>query len=270
MDLWELKKEPHLSASSINDYAECGLLYKLGRIDRVPMEYRADAMELGSVIHLVLEEFYQERMIGNKLPLKALHESFEKHWRNVAEGKEDIQYAHSKDFDTLLMDGKELLTAWYNKLSEDRFTVLAIEEPFRFVIPDIPVPVIGAIDLIEEDESGTIIITDWKTSGRAYSVDEVDRNMQLTVYQLAVKANGFSDREILLKFDCLIKTKTPKFEPYWTTRSEVDEKRLVRKTFKVWEGISKGVFIPNDQSWKCNGCNYRKACDEWFLKGGER
>ena len=94
--------------------------------------------------------------------------------------------------------------------------------------------------------------------------------MQLTVYQLAVKANGFSDREILLKFDCLIKTKTPKFEPCWTTRSEVDEKRLVRKTFQVWEGISKGVFIPNDQSWKCNGCAYKKACDEWFLKGGER
>ena len=71
-----------------------------------------------------------------------------------------------------------------------------------------PVPIIGAIDLVEEDIAGTIIVTDFKTSGRAYSNDEVDRNFQLTLYQMAVKANGFSDAEILLRFDCLIKTKT--------------------------------------------------------------
>jgi len=32
--------------------------------------------------------------------------------------------------------------------------------------------------------------------------------MQLTVYQMSAKANGFKDRDILLKFDCLIKTKS--------------------------------------------------------------
>jgi putative RecB family exonuclease len=39
------------------------------------------------------------------------------------------------------------------------------------------------------------------------------------MYQIAAKQNGFADREILLRFDALIKTKTPKFEQYWTTRS---------------------------------------------------
>ena len=93
MDLWELKKEPHLSASSVNDYVECGLLFKLGRVDRVPFEFRSDALEFGSVIHLVLGEFYQEKMIGNKLLLKDVHESFEEQWRKAAEGREDIHYA---------------------------------------------------------------------------------------------------------------------------------------------------------------------------------
>jgi len=268
MDLWELKKEPHLSASSVNDYVECGLLYKLGRIDHIPLEFKSDALEFGSIIHLVLEEFYQEKMIGNKLLLKDLHASFESHWRKAAEGREDIQYAEGKDFETLLMDGKDLLTAWYNKLPQDDFRVLAIEEAFRFTIPNLPVPIIGAIDLIEEDESGTIIVTDWKTSGRAFSADEVDNNMQLTIYQMATKANGYGNREILLKFDALIKTKTPKFEPYWTVRSEIDERRVTKKILQVWEGITKRVFVPNDTSWKCKGCAYKNACDEWFL-GGE-
>ena len=96
----------------------------------------------------------------------------------------------------------------------------------------------------------------------------MDRNFQLTLYQIATKTNGYSDREILLRFDCLIKTKTPKFEQYYTTRSDLDEQRAARKIAEVWNGIEKGVFIPNDGSsnWKCKGCAYKKACDDWFLE----
>jgi putative RecB family exonuclease len=73
-------------------------------------------------------------------------------------------------------------------------------------------------------------------------------------------------REILLRFDALIKTKTPKFEQYWTTRSVLDERRLIKKAALVWEGISKGVFVANDLSWKCKGCAFKTACDN-YLEG---
>ena len=55
MDMSELRKEPHLSASSINDYIDCGLLYKLGRIDKLPPEFRSSDLELGSCVHRALE-----------------------------------------------------------------------------------------------------------------------------------------------------------------------------------------------------------------------
>ena len=268
MDISDLRKEPHLSASSINDYIDCGLLYKFGRLDKLPMEFRSDSLEFGSVIHKVLEEHYRMKMEGKFLSAKELHQIFESYWRETAEGKEDIRYSEGKDFDTLLLEGRELLTVYHNKIPEDNFTIIGVEEPFSFMIGNCPVPIIGAVDLMEEDESETLIITDWKTSGRAYSNDEVDRNFQLTLYQMAAKANGYSDREILLKFDCLIKTKTPKFEPYYTTRSKTDEIRAAKKIREVWDGINKGVFIPNDGSsnWKCKGCAYKKACDDWFME----
>ncbi len=269
MDLRELRKSPHLSASAIGDYTECGLLYKFGRIDRLPMEFKSDALVFGSVIHLVLGEYYQEKMVGDRMTLKDIHESFKKHWRKTAEGRTDIKYAEGKDFETLLMNGIDLLTAWYNKLPDDNFKILSIEEAFSFTLPGLPLPIIGATDLVEEDESGTIIVTDFKTSGKAYSAGEIDKNMQMTVYQLAAKADGFSDREILLRFDCLIKTQKPKFEQYYSIRTEVDEVRLIKKIHKVWQGISSGVFVPNDTSWKCKNCNYRQACDEWFLERGK-
>jgi CRISPR/Cas system-associated exonuclease Cas4 (RecB family) len=132
---------------------------------------------------------------------------------------------------------------------------------------DIPVPVIGAIDLVEEDEAGTIIITDFKTSKRSYSASEIDSNMQMTLYQLAAKSNGYAeDRDIILKFDTLIKTLKPKCQSYYTVRTEVDEKRLIKKIRYVWDAISKEIYIPNDCSWKCKTCQYRQHCDQWFLE----
>ena len=266
MILSDLRQMPHLSASSIGEYVECSLLYKFGRIDRLPMEFKADAMIFGTCIHRVLEQFYSAKMIGEKLLLKDIHQIFETTWKGIAEGREDIRYTKGNDFKSILMMGKDLLTTWYNKLPDDNFTILAIEEAFSFTLPDIPIPIIGAMDLVEEDSAGTIIITDFKTSGKAYSKGEVDQNQQLTMYQIAAKRYGYEDREILLRFDTLIKTIIPKFEQYWTTRSELDERRLIKKAAQVWDGISKGVFVANDTSWKCKGCAFKQACDD-YLEG---
>jgi len=115
MDLNDLRKEPHLSASAIGDYIDCGLLYKLGRIDRLPPEFRADALEFGSCIHLALADFHKQKMDGKTMTAKELHEQFERYWKAAAEGYENIQYAEGKSFETLLMEGKELLTTYYHK-----------------------------------------------------------------------------------------------------------------------------------------------------------
>jgi len=269
MNLSELRQKPHLSASSISTYVDCSLQYYFSYAQRLPMEFISDALEFGSAIHLTLADFYRAKMTGDRLLLKDIHESYKLHWTNRVKDRSDIKYADQKDFQSYLIEGVDLLTAWFNKLADDHFNVIAVEEAFVFEIDGMPLPIVGAIDLVEEDGSGTIIITDHKTTGRAYSIDEIDQNPQVTIYQMAAKANGFADREILLKFDCLVKTKTPKFEQYYTTRTETDELRLIRKIQTVWNGINSKVFIPNDTSWKCKTCPYKKACDEWFLNGGD-
>jgi putative RecB family exonuclease len=269
MNLSEHRQKPHLSASSISTYVDCSLQYYFSYVKRLPMEFVSDALDFGSAIHLTLADFYRAKMTGDRLLLKDVHESYRQHWTNRVKDRSDIKYADQKDFQSYLIEGADLLTAWFNTLPADNFTVIAVEEAFVFEIDKMPLPIVGAIDLVEEDDSGTIIITDHKTTGRAYSIDEIDQNPQITIYQMAAKANGFADREILLKFDCLVKTKTPKFEQYYTTRTETDELRLIRKIQTVWNGINSKVFIPNDTSWKCKTCPYKKACDEWFLKGGD-
>lgn len=264
MDLSKLRKKPHLSISSVNEYVECGLLYKFSKVDKLPWDEKPDAMEFGTAIHKVLEEFYRNRMVGHEMLLKDIHISFDTIWRDIAEGRDDIQYTKGNTFESYLMMGKDLLTVWYNKIPKSNFEVIGVEEAFSLIIPDLPVPIIGGIDLLEVDADGTIIICDWKTAARSYSIDEVDKSQQLTTYQLAVKAVGYADREILLRFDTLIKTKIPKFEQYYTTRSELDEQRLITKIHQVWDGIQKGVFVPNDTSWKCGNCHFKQACNDFL------
>jgi putative RecB family exonuclease len=89
MTLSELRQTPQLSASSIGNFIECGLLYKFGRIDRIPMEFVSDALKFGSTIHRVLESDYQAKMIGDRMLLRDIHESFERHWKKAAAGGMD-------------------------------------------------------------------------------------------------------------------------------------------------------------------------------------
>jgi putative RecB family exonuclease len=265
LNIDELRKKPHLSASSVNDYIDCGLQYKFGRVDNLPREYSPDTMEYGSAIHRTLADFYQEKMIGNTLSLPDIHALFETHWKKAAQVIPYLRYSTGKNFTILLNEGKELLKAYYENVSDEGFTTIAIEEPVGFYINGLDVPIVGYIDLMEEDDAGTLIITDWKTSGKAYSLKDINTNMQLTIYQMAMKAMGHTG-EILLKLDVLIKTKQPKFEPYYTSRTQEDEKRVIKKIQAVWQGIQKGVFIPNDTSWKCYGCVYKTYCNNYFLE----
>ena len=262
------RDKPHLSASAINDYVDCGLHYKFGKVDRLVPEFTPDALVFGTTIHLVLESYYLLKKDNKILTVKQIHELFEDYWEKNAKDRENIKYAEGTSYQAYQTIGKELLTVWHDKLPDDDFKVLATEVEFALNIPEVPVPVIGYIDLIEEDNAGTIIITDFKSSGRAYSSDEIDKNMQLLIYQMGVKANWYPDREMLLRLDCLIKTKSPKFEQYYTTRGELDERRVIKKIQSVWKGIQSGVFLPNDTSWKCKNCSYKTACDQ-YLEGGE-
>jgi len=265
MKLHELRQKPHISYSQIETYISCGLQYKFSRVDRLPPEFIPDNLVFGSTIHKLLAQFYEAKMVGDLMNLNDIHEIFEQLWKKAAKDRDDIRYADGKDFESLLSQGIDLMTAWYTNQEKNNYQVIAIEEAFTFDLPDIPMPIIGAIDLVEEDDAGTIIITDFKSAKRKFSATQIDRNMQMTIYQMAAKSNGFADREILLRFDTLIKTQKPKFETYYTIRTETDERRVIKKIQQVWDGISKEVFIPNDSSFYHNTCQFRQHCDQWFM-----
>ena len=102
--LQELRKSPHLSASSVNSYIDCSLAYKFSKIDFIPQEFVSDAMIFGSCIHKTLEFFHKERAQNNnnRLPLSLLHETFENVWRFEAAENTRIQYKAGNSYESLL------------------------------------------------------------------------------------------------------------------------------------------------------------------------
>jgi len=264
MDITQLRKQPHLSVSSVNSYIDCGLQYKFSKIEKLKPDFVSDNLVFGSSIHRILAEFNQEKMMGTILSSDELEQMFRKDWKKSAKDNDDIHYSKGKSYRILLNQGVKLLKEFIKSVPEDYNTIVAIEEPFEFNIDGLSIPLIGVMDLVEEDPDGSLIITDYKTSKRALSLNEVDNNFQLTIYYTAAKMNGYANREVNLKFDCLIKTQKPKFEQIYTYRSYDQTVRALKKIKHVWQGIQKGIFIPNDGSWRCSGCSYKSYCDDWF------
>ena len=262
MNIEELRSQPHLSVSSIQKYIDCSLQYKFSRIDKVPPEFVSDNLIFGSSIHQALAEFNQERLTGTNMKLKDLQAEFEKCWHEKAYENRWIKYSKDKSYPVILDQGKKMLEAYYNALPSRPYTIISIEEPFKFIIDGLNLPMIGIMDLVEEDEDdGSIIITEYKTAAKAYAVDDVDRNFQLTVYYMAARRNGYADREIVFKIDTLIKTKVPRFEQIFTARRPIDDEKAMKKIKAVWDGIQNNIFIPNTTSWKCSNCEYKTNCD---------
>jgi len=256
----------HLSASSINSYIDCGLNFKFSKIDNRQPESISDSLIFGTVIHKVIELYHHERTLGTKLSVLDVTSYFEKCYTESFEQQQNkIQFKEGKDFSATVLEGKSLLATYVSQFPETGMKVIGLEKSFSFQVEGVPIPIIGVMDMIEEDTGGNIVVVDHKTTSRSYSSDDIDKSLQLTIYGMAAKANGYADREIMLRFDCLVKTKKPKFEQYYTIRTEEDEQRAVKKIQAVYRGITQEVFIPNDTSWKCKGCSFQKYCKEWFL-----
>lgn len=73
---------------------------------------------------------------------------------------------------------------------------------------------VGIIDLIESDEEGNLIISELKTSAKRYADSQGENQLDGLIYAYALDQLGFrtSDHRTLIRYDVLVKTKTPAFQ----------------------------------------------------------
>ena len=84
MSFKELYKGPHLSASSIGKYIDCGLLYRFSKIDKLQPEFVPDVLLFGSAIHWAIAHINQGRKVGFLLDLRMSSDALRRNGHRVS------------------------------------------------------------------------------------------------------------------------------------------------------------------------------------------
>ena len=258
---------PYLSYSQLALYLDCPLKYRFRYVDEIETEGVSSPLVFGRAIHQTLAQFYIHAMNGESFLLADFLYSFESFWWEECEEK-NIIYRNGEDFKMLLTQGKEMLRVFARKRMPI-MRVVAVEVPFEFHLQnpetgnEFPIPIKGVIDLIEEDEHGTLWVVDHKTSSRAYTEHQLSADLQSMIYASAVaQMDSIEGREKRFRFDVLTKTKRPKFIQYRLYKDDLDRRKFYRMVVEVWKAIEAGAFYPR-YSTHYSGCTWERDCRQW-------
>jgi len=132
-----------------------------------------------------------------------------------------------------------------------------IEKGFELAFDNVPYTLKGVIDLIEED--GTIV--DHKCSKRSPSQIDIDRDIQVSAYHLGYKSLFGRDPKGL-RYDYVVRNKTPKTVQCTTKRSQEALNRFLKLVGHVSKAIENDIYYPNE-SMMCSTCGYKDLCRKW-------
>jgi len=122
------------------------------------------------------------------------------------------------------------------------------------------VTVLCRLDAILADQT----IVDFKTSSRAYLVDDVKQKIQFDLYAIALFADRFSnlDQNFKIRCDVLIKTKEPKLQIIEIQKTRLDRDIVLKEVFHLCKGIDAGLFYRRPNIF-CNGyCAFKNQCQK--------
>jgi hypothetical protein len=257
----------HWSASSLNMLAICPRQWQARYIWN-RKEAPGAARVLGRANHKTAEyNFMQKIATGEDLPVAELVEHFhDDAWPNSISdvgGASEVVWDDSPDEQLAL--GIKMVTAYRTNVMP-RVEPAAVEQHFTLKIPELPIPLIGYIDVVQRD--GRPII-DLKTSSKKRTTMKPDWRMQGRVYQLAYPRRV--DWHVVTKA-ALPTTWTGLEEPGLMQEIErADKTRALIRQLSAQANHYLHVYGPDEDwpalgvahDWRCNWCAYMSDCPAW-------
>ena len=237
-----------LSYTQISLYQSCPLHYKLQYIDGLKPEDKW-YFSFGNTMHVCAEHFFQVR-VPPPPSLGELLQFYEQNW--LAEGYESVEEeARYKAY------GREMLAKFWEIHSADFRMPIAVER--RFYIDIERVKLVGYIDRIDKLDSGGLSIVDYKTDKELFTAEDLEKNLQLTLYQLAAEQTWRLPVERLTLYH--FRSNTPcSCGP--RDKAQLDEARHL--VLKVADGIAAGRF-PAIENQYCP-CDFPEHCPYYRQK----
>jgi len=231
-----------LSYSAISTYELCPAKYRFQYEDRLPTS-TSPALSFGDSLHRTLYRFH-DRPVPEAPSLDELQEMLQGEW--VSDG-----YRDPSEEETYLRHARQVLTEYHRDNAADFRIPAALE--FRFTIEVEGAQISGVIDRMDRIPGGGYEIIDYKTSRRLPPKQQVDRDLQLSVYHLAAREIWGIEPERLTLYYLL------PGERMSTFRTAHDSDELRRRIATVAERIAAGKFEPR-QNPLCDWCDFQARC----------
>lgn len=254
----------HLSYSSISAYVSCPRSFRFHYLDKVETP-TSPSLLFGSAFHDTVEDYL--RMKVQDPPTCPPDQYWLTHWGKQLEQNPNVTWNGEtpEELSNLGIrmlahkDIAEILAAIKPQVVDGQ---PAIERKVALQVPGVDVPIIGYIDLIEEDG----IPADFKTAARSWGSDKANSEVQPVFYLAALNQAGYQQNKGLeFRHYVFVKTKTPKVEIWKTQRQPGELFWLFGMIRDVWQGIKANVFPPSPGTWKCTP----KFCDYWTICRGK-
>ena len=163
----EMRQQPHVSFTQIDQYLRCPLKYKFTYVDRLAPEFVPAALAFGSGIHGAAAFLFRGRADGTAPSLADVQAFFEAYWQLETSAR-PIRFGEKDTKESLLDLGCRMLAVLHRN-QEPGIEVLGVEQPFDVPLIDLDTgeilarALIGTLDLIERDAEGRIVVVDLKT-----------------------------------------------------------------------------------------------------------
>jgi putative RecB family exonuclease len=138
----------------------------------------------------------------------------------------------------------------------DPRNILAIELPFEMQVG--PYVVIGVIDRVERLPDGTILVVDYKTKFLKYNDYELPFNLQLSLYDAAVRQLWPDAPRVRLAMWMLRHR-----ELQYTSRTPEQREAALAYVEMLGEQIATATEYPARLGSHCGYCDYRHHCDDY-------
>lgn len=175
--------KPHWSATRLKSLLLCPRQFKFAYVDLIPAVPTAPLV-FGRVLHEALLFIHQRQMDNHELPQAGeTLLRFDALWQQALEEERPFFRAGAPSPAQHTKVGHEILRG-YLRLIEGTAPPMAAELSFEIAVGE--EKLCGVIDRIDEQEDGLVIV-DFKSGTRKLTPQEVERDLQLTVYAFAAQ-----------------------------------------------------------------------------------
>lgn len=250
-----------ISKTQMQTYLMCPRKFYFQYVVALPWEFMPESLPFGRALHEAAAYFYNYlKGQGDKPSLDLVVEEFRRSFRKAR----GTAVSHTGE-DRLEGSGAALLQCFYEEVRPRK--VVEVEYPFSVPLYDpdggrpLGYQLVGVIDLVESDDEGNLIVAEMKTSSKRYADSQGENQLDGLVYAYALNQLGLrtTEEHTLIRYDVLIKTKTPAFQQIYFNKKPNDYPRFARWIKEILAAIDRQAFYPNF-GWGCKQCQFKKAC----------